>query len=436
VATDAGSGSDTGATPPEQASSAEAPAGVDVAAAGDVTLTFASSEGGGGQEASLRQLVKEFQQKYPNVTIKQSYSAFDPYMKRVKLLAAGDDPPDVFAGNQGYGVDGELVKAGLIAPLDKYADLFGWTDAFGEGTLQQFRWTEGGKQFGEGNIYGVGSAGEAVGLFYNAKKLAALGYDHPPATLQELDEMLAKAKAAGEIPIIGGNQDVWPGLHFWGSVQGQFVDAQTVRDVILGKQGGTYDTPENLQAAQKLAEWAKNGYFNKDVNGKPNDTANAEFVEGKGVFNITGTWQTANFSKNPDIHFANMPVGASGKLAMTGSLSVPYHVSAKTDIPDVAAAFVDFISNTSAAPALVANGRVPAVPTDVQATTQLNTDAIEQWKTLKDDDGLAFYPDWSTNTMYDTMSAGVQGLIAGDVSPEDFISRLEKDYQEFQASRG
>ena len=40
-----------------------------------------------------------------------------------------------------------------------------------------------------------------------------------------------------------------------------------------------------------------------------------------------------------------MPDGASGKLVMTGSLSVPYHVSAKSDIPDVAAAFIDFIAN-------------------------------------------------------------------------------------------
>jgi len=275
-----------------------------------------------------------------------------------------------------------------------------------------------------------------VGLFYNAKKLADLGYDGPPETLAEFDEMLAKAKEAGEIPIIGGNQEAWPGIHFWGSVQGQFVDAQSVRDGILGKEGSTYDTPGNLQAAQKLEEWAKNGYFNKDINGKPNDTANAEFVDGQGVFNITGTWQTANFSKNPDIKFANMPAGVTGKPVMTGSLSVPYHVSAKTDIPDVAAAFVDFIVNRDAAQTLIDNGRVPAIPTDLPSKTELNTEAIEAWKTLVADDGLAFYPDWSTNTMYDTMSQGMQGLIAGDVSAQDFVDRLEQDYQEFQSSRG
>ena len=98
------------------ATSEAAPAGIDVAAAGDVTLDFASSEGGGGQEASLQALAKEFMAKYPNVTIKESYSAFDPYMKRVKLLAAGDNPPDVFAGNQGYGVDGRAGQGRADRP--------------------------------------------------------------------------------------------------------------------------------------------------------------------------------------------------------------------------------------------------------------------------------------------------------------------------------
>ena len=38
--------------------------------------------------------------------------------------------------------------------------------------------------------------------------------------------------------------------------------------------------------------------------------------------------------------------------------------------------------------------------------------------------------------MYDTMSQGMQGLIAGDVSAQDFVDRLEQDYSEFQSSLG
>jgi raffinose/stachyose/melibiose transport system substrate-binding protein len=410
-------------------------ASTDIASMGDITLNVAFSETDPGPKASLQELSKSFEAKYPNVTIKSTFAAFDPYMKRVKLMASGDNPPDVFAGNQGYGTDGELVKAGLILPLDKYADAFGWKDAFGEGTLQQFRWTPDGKHFGEGSVYGVGSAGEAVGLFYNEKKLKALGYDGPPETFDQLEEMLAKAKAAGEQPIMAGNQEGWPAIHIWGSIQGQFAAAQQVRDTILGTEGGTFDTPENREAANKLAEWVSKGYFPKNINGLPTDTGGARFRKGEGVFVFTGTWATSDMKQNPDIRFANLPVGKSGKRVQTGSLSVPFHVSPKSKNPDVAAAFIDWITNKSAAEAMIKNGRVPAVATDLRAATPIENDTIDAWKTLVDDDGLAFYPDWASNTMYDTMAGAMQGILGGKLTGDKFIDRLQDDYQQFNDSR-
>ena len=402
---------------------------------GAVTLTFASSENDPGPKKSLQTLTAEFMKKYPNVTVKSSYQAFDPYMKRVKLLASSDNPPDVFAGNQGYGTDGELVKAKLLLPLDRYAKAYGWDQAFGEGTLQQFSWTPDGKQFGQGSVYGVGSAGEAVGMYYNSKKLKALGYDQPPQTLEELDQVLAKAKAAGEQPIMAGNQEGWPAIHIWGSVQGQFAPAQQVRDTILGKQGSTYDTPENQQAAAKLADWVAKGYFPKNINGLPADTGGARFRKGEGVFQFTGTWATADMKENPDIRFANLPAGKDGKRVETGSLSVPYHINAKSKIPDVAAAFIDFITNKTAAQALIENGRVPAVPTDLKAGSPIENDALEAWKQLSEDGGLAFYPDWATNTMYDTMAGAMQGILGGRLDGKSFLNRLESDYKKFQSTR-
>jgi raffinose/stachyose/melibiose transport system substrate-binding protein len=403
---------------------------------GDITLKVAFSENDPGPKKSLQELTATFMEKYPNVKVQSTFQAFDPYMKKVKLVASGDSPPDVFAGNQGYGTDGELVKAKLILPLDRYAEAYGWEEAFGEGTLQQFRWTPDGKTFGEGSIYGVGSAGEAVGLFYNEKKLKALGYDGPPETLEEFEEMLAKAKAAGEQPIMAGNQEGWPAIHIWGSVQGQYASAQQVRDAILGAEGASYDTPENQEAAAKLAEWVEKGYFPKNINGLPADTGGANFRKGQGVFHITGTWATADMAKeNPDIRFANMPVGKSGKRVQTGSLSVPYHVSVKSEHPDVGAAFIDHITNADAAEILIANGRVPAVPTDIEADSPIANDTIAAWKELKDDDGLALYPDWATNTMYDTMAAAMGGILGGKLDGPTFVERLQADFEKFTSSR-
>ena len=431
--TPGGDGDDASTTAAAEATTPVQTTGIE--SRGDITLNVAFAEDQEGPVNSFKALAASFSEKYPNVTVKTSFQAFDPYMKKVKLVAAGDAPPDVFAGNQGYGTDGELVKAKLILPLDRYAEAYGWVEKFGEGTMQQFRWTPDGQTFGEGSIYGVSPAAEAVGLYYNEKKLKALGFDGPPETLEEFEEMLAKAKAAGEQPIMAGNQEGWPAIHIWGSVQGQFASAQQVRDAILGAEGATYDTPENQEAAAKLADWVSEGYFPKNINGLPSDAGGEQFRQGKGVFHITGTWATEAMKKVPEIRFANLPVGKSGKRVQTGSLSVPFHVSTKSKYPDVAAAFIDHITGDEAAPLLLDNGRVPAVETDLEGETPLDNDTIAAWKQLKDDDGLALYPDWATNTMYDTMAAALGGILGGKLQGPEFVERLQSDYEKFVASR-
>src|SRR2546423_14945479 len=97
---------------------------------------------------------------------------------------SGNNPPDVAAGNQGYQVDGELVKAGLILPLDKYAKAYGWEKSFSDLALQQFKWSPDGKQFGTGSIYGGAQSGQAVGVFAHLAKPENAGVH--PASLKSL----------------------------------------------------------------------------------------------------------------------------------------------------------------------------------------------------------------------------------------------------------
>ena len=115
---------------------------------GPVTLRVVSSEGSGGPREAIKQLTKEFEAKYPNVTVQVSFRDFSSWIKQAKLAASSDNPPDVFAGNQGYQLDGELVKAGLILPLNEYAKAYGWDKSYTPETLQQFSWSDDGKTFG------------------------------------------------------------------------------------------------------------------------------------------------------------------------------------------------------------------------------------------------------------------------------------------------
>src|SRR5215211_3594269 len=263
---------------------------------GPVTLTVISPEGSGGPQDALKALSKSFEEKYPNVTVDISFRDFAAWTKQAKLVASSDKPPDVFGGNQGYQLDGELVKAGLILPLTEYAKAYGWTDSYSPETLQQFKWTDDGKTFGEGTLWGVAQTGQSVGVFANKAKLDAAGVD--PASMKtfaDFEAALPKLKASlpADEPVVAlGNKDQYGAIHLWGMVQGAYTPAQDVRDWIFQKDGATFDTPGNLKSLQVIKDWADKGYMGRgdSFNSRNDPEAAAAFAKGEGAFMLGGNW--------------------------------------------------------------------------------------------------------------------------------------------------
>ncbi|HKH18079.1 MAG TPA: sugar ABC transporter substrate-binding protein, partial [Solirubrobacteraceae bacterium] len=85
---------------------------IDVAKAGDVTLTVWDQEVRGGQRKQIERLNRAFQERYPNVTIKRVAKSFEDLNTTLKLAVSGDKAPDVVQANQGRPVMGQLVKGG------------------------------------------------------------------------------------------------------------------------------------------------------------------------------------------------------------------------------------------------------------------------------------------------------------------------------------
>jgi len=253
-----------------------------------------SSETGEGPKKAIVEMTKAFEQKYPNVTVKVSYRAFDSWIKQVKLSLASKNPPDVVAGNQGYQVDGELVKAGLILPLAKYAKAYGWEPSFSPQSLQQFKWSPDGTTFGEGTLYGIAQPGQSTGVFANTAKLQKAGVD--PAALRtfaDFDAALPKIKASlpADGPVIMlGNKEQYEALHLWGMIRGAYTPAQEIRDWIFYRSGKTFDTPGNRQALAKLKECNDKGYLGRgdDYNGRGEQDAATLFARGQGAFMLAG----------------------------------------------------------------------------------------------------------------------------------------------------
>src|SRR5262249_48642964 len=155
---------------------------------------------------------------------------------------------------------------------------------------------------------------EIVGVYYNRTMLARLGLTIP-TTFGQFEQDLAVAKQAGEIPIQFGNNDAFPGIHEYAVVQDQIASAQDLTDFIFGRKrnGLSVDTPQNVQAAAILQDWAKAGYFTPGFGGGGYDTAVANFAKGQGLFMITGNWIVANLgADNRNFGFFLLPPRTAG----------------------------------------------------------------------------------------------------------------------------
>ena len=198
----------------------------DPAELGEVTLTVWDQEVRGGQNEQIEALNAAFMEAYPNITIDRVSRSTDDLRTTLRLALSGDDAPDVVQANNSRSEMGQYVAAGLLVPLDEYAEAYGWFDRFPESVRALASYSEDGAVFGEGQLYGLPQMGEIVGLFYNKTKLDELGLE-PPATTDDFVAAVEAAQEAGETPVQFGNSEGWPGIHEFGFVQNQFVDAET-----------------------------------------------------------------------------------------------------------------------------------------------------------------------------------------------------------------
>ena len=404
----------------------------DISELGDVTLTVWDQEVRGGQAAQIAALNEAFMEEYPNVTIDRTKRSFTDLQRTLRNAITSDDAPDVVQANNGRTDMGAFVENGLLQSLDGYAEAYGWTERFPESVRSLASYTDDGAGFGEGSLYGLAQVGELVGVFYNKAKLTELGLEVPETT-EDFEAALAAAADADELPIQFGNLDGWPGIHDYGFVHNQFVPRDDIRNLGFGREGASWTSPENVQAAETFTEWVDAGYFTPDFNGVGYDPAWQDFAQGNGVFLVAGTWLQADLDEamGEDVGFVLPPVGESGEQAVTGGTGLPFSITEASDDPEVAAAYIDFITSDEAMQMIQEAGNLPVVGGDASQAGGLAAEILDAWTTAGEEDAIVPYLDYATPDFYDLLTAQVQELGAGSVSPDEFLSTLEDEYSSF-----
>ncbi|MFI1332382.1 extracellular solute-binding protein [Streptomyces sp. NPDC020845] len=414
------------------------PVSTDPAKAGKVTLTVWDQNTDPGTDDSTKALNKAFMEKYPNVTVKRVSRSFADLKTTLKLALSSANPPDVVQANQGYPDMGTFVKAQLLQPVDRYAKTYHWDTAYPAQLLDLNRFSSDGKTWKTGSLYGVSQTGEIVGVYYNKAKLKSLGLK-PPQTLADFQTALAKAKASGLLPLSYGNADKSPGIHLLGVVQALTAGKSEVRKLVFS-EGAKWTGSGTVKAATVLRDWAKKGYLTKGFNGQSKDQAAAAFAEGKSLFLVDGTWQAAGLATKmgaEKLGFTALSPKAGDTPVTQGGEGLAWAVTSKSKHPDVAAAYINFLVDENGMKLSADYGNLPALPPASYSPRSgtVHADVLAAWRSVSEKDGLLPYLDYTTPTFYDTLTAAVQELMAGQISPEKFGQTLQTDHDSFLKSR-
>lgn len=419
----------------DAAAAESAPVSTDIADLPEQTLTVWDQEIRGGQNEQIELLNAAFMEKYPNITIERVSQSFDDLESTLRLALTGDDAPDVVQANNSRAIMGQFVGAGQLLCLDDFAKEYGWDQSYPASILAYSSYSEDGKDFGEGCVYGLPQVGEVVGVFYSKERLAQVGLE-VPTTWDEFVGQLETIKAADQVPLMLGNVEQWPGLHVWGPVQGAHVDAADIRTLGFGNPGGSWETDGNIAAATQIQDWANAGYFNEGFNGADYDAVWQDFAKGTGIYLVAGSWLGPDLDAvmGDDVAFFLPPAAeVNGVPATTGGTGLPFAITSAAKDPNVAAAYIDFLTNDDAMQILADTGNVPVRNAADFAKNEsgVTADIMNGFEDITTEGAILPYMDYATPTMGDDFGATLQELLDGRISPEEFTKKMEGYYSAF-----
>ena len=407
------------------------------AATTPITLTIWDQEVREGIGTAIEQLNQEFTTANPGVTIAREEKSFDDLKATVKLALADPNGPDIAQVNQGRPDMGAAVQAGLLLPLTSYASTYGWDTRWGAGVLARNSFSDDGKTFGTGTLYGVSVTGEIVGLFYNKDVATKYNLTEPPASFEEMMAAFADVKAGGDVPIAFGALD-GDALQIYGSILETLVTPQWLDDFIYGRNDVSFDTPETIAAAKTLVEISDNGFFTKGYEGIGYDDSAKLFEAGKGLVFWTGSWEGATLTTAAGEifgFFRTPPQTAGGSALSIGGVGLPWSIRKTSANPDCAAAYLDFITSDHAMQLVAGLGVLPghAAP-DATGTSALFNEMAAAFADANGKNEVGHYLDWAFPTGWDTFKANLPQLLAKKITPEEFVKSIDKEYQAFLAT--
>jgi multiple sugar transport system substrate-binding protein len=348
-----------------------------------------------------KQIVADFHQANPNITVNVEVSDWDSYWTKLKTLLSANTPPDVFAMDAPLYLDYQSrgVLLNLQPYLDKNPDIL---KGVYPQTLEAYKTPDG--------MYGLPRDFQTVVLFYNKDMFDAAGVAYPSADwtyddLRNAAKKLTKTGADGKTSQYGFYADPW--------------DMELIWSEGIWANGGDIITPDHTKTliGESNAHPAWQLFHDMMFVDKSWPDANAAleyggdpFLAGVAAMTTIGHWAVPGYAETKfkwDV--APMPTGPSGKATSVNSAG--FVVAKESKNQDAAFEFLKYVISEPAQKRLAELGFAVPVLEDVAKSDAFlkQSTPINQQVFL---DSLAFahmkpvfkgYDEWSS-AVGDTMA--------------------------------
>ena len=348
-----------------------------------------------------------------NCTINLEILSWTDYATQIYTGLLSDEGPDVVYVTETY----DLIDAGLLAPLDEYL-----TDE----DYEKYLYLEQGAYNSDGQLCTFPMmAGNPCVVFYNMDMLEAAGITELPTTWDEFMDVCLTLKEA--------NPDVWPFISSWGASNG--VSAMLAGfwpfffqagGTVLDEEGNlNLDSDATLEALTYINSFKENGIFDDSIVSM--DDPNGHFVNGEAAIIINGTGNASTFTEAGITWQCQL--GLEGPAGMATNMSVDsLAISSYCEGKALAAELIKYITSAEC---------MDEYHSEIYGMPSLTTDATytepEPFQSMYNDYSDVMYsvPSYEGSASFaDYFQAQVQGMLMGQLTPEQVISESMTYYNE------
>ena len=291
------------------------------------------------QLPALREIARAFEAQNPNIKVDVQLTPFDQYFTKLQTSASAGNAPDVFwlnAPNFGlYASEGQLKEM----TVDKAA--------YPQTLIDLYSY--------EGKLYGVPKDIDTIGLWYNKRLFDAAKVDYPDASWT-WDDLRAAARK-----LTDPKRRVWGIAAAQKDQEGYYNTIPQAGGYVIspdGEQSG-YDKPETIQGLAFWTDLIRSG-SSPTARQMVDTEFNDLFASQKVAMIFGGSWRAIEFSQNGALKghlgVAPLPKGPQRQTSVIhGLANVVY---AKTEHPEQATKFAEFLGGPKAAEIMARTGTV------------------------------------------------------------------------------